>query len=1058
MHEVIRMRFFHASLISALLPFALAAEEAEDKPVEFNRDIRPIFQDTCFQCHGADANKAKAHLQFDTLEHAMRPNKEGLRALVPGSPEKSHAWQRIISTDPDELMPPADSHKVLTAAQKELIRRWIAQGAKYQAHWSYLAPHPAPVPKVADPLWNRNAIDAFVATRLAAAGIKPNAEADRATLIRRVSLDLTGMLPEPAEVEAFVKDEDPKAYEKVVDRLLASPRYGENSARIWLDLARYGDTHGIHIDNYRSIWPYRDWVIKAFNANLPYDQFSIEQLAGDLLPNPSQDQLTATGYLRCNPTTNEGGAIAEEYLAIYAKDRVEAFSAAWLGLTTGCASCHDHKFDPIAQKDFYRLAAYFRNIDTPAMDGNIATTAPTLVIPSPADAARANYLAADIEQVKKDLELRRKNVAADFETWAASFTLQAAPDDALVTMKIAADGSFAGKLDGKDISLPSRAPALAAGQTRDYTQDPPKLGDISGVIGNVGDFDATDSFSYGGWLKSNGANGAVLARMNSQAGYRGWDLWLEGDRIAAHFIDTWNGNALKVVSKEPIDPKTWNHVFVTYDGSRGAAGVGLYVNGSRVSNVEIQVQTLTGTLKTDVPLTLGYRSKGGGEGSSGAQLRELRVYPRKLSATDVAALGMSVKDLEVLKTPADKRDPKEHARLLALYASSFDVESMRLLQHLGRLEAENAVLAKRNRITLIAREKNSRASAHILKRGDYAQKGEEVFPGVPPAAGVPLPEGAPENRLALARWLFHPAHPLTARVTANRLWQQVFGQGLVLTSEDLGTTGELPSHPELLDHLALRLRDSNWDVKAMLRFMVLSQTYRQSARNAADKLEKDPRNRLLSRGPRHRLDAEVIRDTALQSSGLLVEKLGGPSVKPYQPSGIWEAVAMDQSDTRNFRQDKGEDLYRRSLYTFIKRTAPPPNMETFNATSRESPCARRERTNTPLQALVILNDPQFVEAARALAQRCLSNTGDDAARLEMAHRLVTCRNPDAARLKIMTEALQKFRAHYQGKPKDAAALIAVGESPRPGSLKDEELAAWTMLASQLLNLDETLNQ
>ncbi len=1052
------MRIFHASLISVLLPFTAAAEETEDKPVEFNRDIRPIFQDTCFQCHGADANKAKAHLQFDTLEHAMRPNKEGLRALVPGSPEKSHAWQRIISTDPDELMPPADSHKVLTPAQKDLIRRWIAQGAKYQSHWSYLAPHAAPVPKVADPLWNRNAIDAFVATRLSAAGLKPNAEADRASLIRRVSLDLTGLLPEAAEVEAFVKDEDPKAYEKAVDRLLASPRYGENSARIWLDLARYGDTHGIHFDNYRSIWPYRDWVIKAFNANLPYDQFSIEQLAGDLLPSQSQEQLTATGYLRCNPSTNEGGAIAEEYLSIYAKDRVEAFSAAWLGLTTGCAACHDHKFDPIAQKDFYRLAAYFRNIDTPAMDGNIASTAPALVIPSPADAARATYLAADIEQIKKDLELRRKNSVADFDSWAAGFTLQSAPEDSLLLLKSAPDGSFSGKLEGKDFVLPSRAPALAAGKTQDYTQEPPKLGDISGVIGNVGDFAATDSFSYGGWLKSNGAAGAVLARMNSQAGYRGWDLWLEGDRIAAHFVDTWNGNALKVVSNEALDPKIWNHVFVTYDGSRSSAGVGLYVNGNRVSNVEIQVETLSGTVKTDVPLTLGYRSKGGGEGASGAQLRELRIYPRQLNATEVAGLGMSTKDLDLLKTPADKRDSKDQDRLLALYVSSFDLESIRLRQRLGRLEAENAVIAKRNHITLIAREKNTRANAHILKRGQYDQKGEEVFAGVPPAAGVPLPEGAPENRLTLARWLFHPAHPLTARVTANRLWQQVFGQGLVLTSEDLGTTGELPSHPELLDHLALRLRDSNWDVKAMLRFMVLSQTYRQSARISPDKNEKDPRNRLLSRGPRHRLDAEVIRDTALQSSGLLVEKLGGPSVKPYQPAGVWETVAMPESNTKIFRQDKGDDLYRRSLYTFIKRAAPPPNMETFNATSRESPCSRRERTNTPLQALITLNDPQFVEAARALAQRCLASSGDDAARLSLAHRLVTCRSPDAARLKIMTEGLTKFRAHYLSQPKEAAALLAVGESPRATGLKDEELAAWTLLASQLLNLDETLNQ
>ena len=989
-----------------LLGAPLLQAEEKEAQVEFNRDIRPVFQETCFTCHGADAGKAKGKLQLDSLEHATKPNSDGRRAIVPGHPEQSLAWELITSKDAEEVMPPVKSHKTLSAAQKELIRRWIKQGAVYQPHWAYLPPRAAPVPAVADPRWNGNFIDAFVAKRLEQAGLKPNDEAGRERLIRRLSLDLTGLLPEPTEIDAFVKNQDPKAYDKLVDRLLASPRYGEHMARQWLDIARYGDTHGIHFDNYRSIWPYRDWVIQAFNRNLPYDQFSIEQIAGDLLPKPTQDQLVATGYLRCNPSTSEGGAIDQEYLAIYAKDRVDAFSLAWLGLTTGCASCHDHKFDPIKQKEFYQLAAYFRNLDTPAMDGNVANTPPAMRLI--ADPQRLAVLDAEIAKRSDEVD-RAFNAMTEKSTPAIG-------NDLVMRLNPDRDGSYAGSLSGKKIHLPRRTAAAGASSR-------PVLGEVSGDIGPAS-FHSGDGFSFGGWIKAHrGGAGSVLAQMNIAEAHRGWDLWTENGRIGVHFIQSWPNSGLKIAINENFDPELWHHVFVNYDGKAQPAAVTLYLDGVLVTKTELINNTLKGDFATTAPITLGRRSPGG-EGADQSQARDLRIYSRTLAPAEIVAM-----------------------------AKSQDFHSLQVREQ--ELLSEREKLFLQSTETLIARDKAGRASAHVLKRGKYDDEGEQVFPGVPAAIGVPLPADAPENRLALARWLFHPDHPLTARVEVNRLWQQFFGQGLVPTSHDLGSTGDLPSHQELLDRLALQLRDSQWDIKATIRFIVLSQAYRQDARATPKKLDKDPLNHLISRGPRHRLDAEVIRDSALQSSGLLVEKLGGPSVKPWQPAGLWEEVALPESNTRFYKPDQGEALRRRSLYTFIKRSSPPPDLEIFNATSRETPCARRDRTNTPIQALVTLNHPQFVAAARALAARALAGAEGDEARLSLAHLIVTGRRPDAARLAILTPALGRLRTYYRGHPDDAAALL--GKEAPASAFPADEMAAWTLLASELLNLDEALN-
>ena len=1058
------MRRIHTALIFLVFLGAgragsSAADPVDDK-VRFNRDIRPILTENCFLCHGPDPGTRKAKLRLDREEGFFGPREGGVTMIVRGKPEASPLYQRLISTDKEEIMPPPKAKKVLKPAEKELVKRWIAQGAPWEPHWSLLKPERAAAPTVKDAKWARNPIDAFVLARLEAAGLKPAPEADRRTLARRVSLDLIGLPPEPEEVEAFVADKAPDAYEKLIDRLLASPRYGEHRARYWLDAARYGDTHGLHFDNFREIWPYRDWVISAFNRNQPFDQFTVEQLAGDLLPTPTKDQIIATGFHRCNITTNEGGSINEEVLANYARERVETTAWVWLGLTANCCVCHDHKFDPITMKDFYSLSAFFRNTTQGAMDGNIRDTAPIMVLPKPDDEKRWGEVPKELETAKAAVAERKKALRGDFdrwleialpEDWDAEIEKIGPPAFHLPLDREQPAEAIHGVLDGKPVTFKASGPVKwEKGKALHLDGKSPI------EAGNVGDFEKDSKFSFGCWLKleaGHTAAASVFARMDDDDSFRGWDLYVENGEVVCHLIHKWQGDALKVVTTgKPLKTGTLQHLFVTYDGSSKAAGFKIFVDGKE-TKLRIEADTLKNTTKTQTPFVVGRRKKS--SALAGATVQDIRLYSRKLTAAEVKRLALQHKIRDLFAhTPYD-RTPKEKDDLFEVMAGG-DAQVVAASDKQTALEAEQKGIRERASVAHVMEErKGSMPSANILFRGEYDKPRDKVEAGVF-AALHPLPPDAPKNRLGLAQWLVSKENPLTARVTVNRFWQELFGTGIVKTAEDFGIMGEPPTHPELLDFMAVEFREG-WDVKKLLRLILTSATYRQSVVTTKEKVEKDPANRLFSRGPRFRMDAEVVRDCALSAAGLLSAKIGGPSVKPYQPDGVWDAVGMRESNTKIYQRDSGEALYRRSFYWFWKRMAPPASLEILNAPAREFSCVRRERTNTPLQALVTLNDPQFIEAARALAQNAMKQP-DDAARQQYIARRVLSRPLSDKEAGVVSRVRKSLIDHYTANPEDAKKLIAVGETKPDPAIDAAALAAWTMVCNQMLNLDEALNK
>lgn len=1039
---------------------ALAAQAGE--PVRFNRDIRPILSDNCYRCHGPDSTARKGELRLDRPEGLFTKREAGT-PVVAGKPQESLLVKLITAKDEDDLMPPPKSNKKLTPQQKQLLQQWIKEGAQWEPHWSFLAPKRPDLPKVKDPRWVKNPIDQFILAKLEQNRLKPASEADRRTLARRVGLDMTGLPPKLEDVEAYVADKSPDAYEKFVDKLMASPQYGEHRARYWLDAARYADTHGLHFDNYREMWPYRDWVINAFNNNVPFDKFTIEQLAGDLLPNPTLAQRIATGFQRCNITTNEGGTIPEENEANYALDRVATTGQVWLGLTLGCTPCHDHKFDPISTKEFYQMTAFYRNTTQSALDGNIPDTPPVIRVPKIEDAPRLQALPAEIETARNRIAARENEIAPLTKEWGKNldpkqFEHPADQDKLEIYLPLRGNAERAIRNEASADAAP-----IALPETAEWKQDP-KLGAILHLngqtafdLGAVGDVERTDKFSYGAWVKPSDKTPAasVLARMDEGSDYRGWDLWLEnnGRRVAAHIIHKWPVNAVKVFATEDVvKPNEWNHIFVTYNGNSKSTGLKIYVNGVSVKSNSEQKEVKE-TIRTQVPTRIGARSKSSHLANGSVQ--DVRFYRRKLDADEVASLYNAG---EIRAVAANPNAAGRDETIRKYYLKTQDKPYAALKDVMADLEMELDRIQKRSPVTFVMQEKPMPPKARVLFRGQYDQPREEVTPAVLSALN-PMPAGAPSNRLGLAQWLVAPENPLTARVTVNRFWQEIFGTGLVKTSEDFGIMGENPSHPELLDWLAVEFRESGWDVKKMFRLMVTSAAYRQAAMTTREKLDRDPQNRLLSRGPRFRMDGEMIRDYTLAISGLLVDQIGGPSVKPYQPPGVWEAVAMIGSNTRDYRQDKGEKLYRRSMYTFWKRAAPPASMEIFNAPSRENCTVRRERTNTPLQALVTLNDPQFVEAARRLAERALKEGGATTeSRADFMARRLLARPFRAEELVVVKQSFDALAKYYSSKPDDAKALIAVGESKADAALDAPMLAAWTMVANELINLDEVLNK
>jgi mono/diheme cytochrome c family protein len=999
---------------------------AGGEKVSYNRDIRPILSDNCFSCHGPDEHGRKADLRLDTRDGAFSGETV---AVVAGKPDESELIARILTPDPDDLMPPPESHKKLTPAQIELLSRWVEEGAEYEEHWAFL-----PITDAAPEDLKGSAIDFFVDEKLKRVGLTRVGEADRRTLIRRATLDLTGLPPTPEEVAAFVANDSPDAYEKLVDELLARPAFGEHRARYWLDAARYGDTHGLHLDNYREMWPYRDWVINAFNDNMPFDQFTIEQIAGDLLPNATQSQQIATGFNRCNVTTSEGGAIEEEFLVRYAVDRVATTGTVWMGLTAGCAQCHDHKFDPMTMKDFYSLFAFFNNTTQPGMDGNAKDSPPIIrVYDSPEQEARAN-------------ELRAKIAAAKAK---------------------AAEALKATVLSASEAAEKPGSTDLSAVKVADVTPELLEVGkaEAPADLGAIAGFGKSDPFTVSFRYQLPETDGrTLLARSTDEKNHhRGWRVFWEDRGIVVELIESYPGKVLKRGITRRFRAGSGGHFAFTYDGSGNSEGIRIFSSGaaqaSRFTNEWFD--SLESDFRTEgVSLLVG-----GKDPDSGltAGVSEFHVANRRLADAEIKSLAdlPAVRNIE--KKPAGKRSDKEKEQLKSFLAALSDGPYRDATRKLATLETELAQIESLTPTTLVMAEKTEAPKAYMLERGEYDKRGEEVAPSFPEFLPA-LDESLPMNRLGLAKWLVHPEHPLTARVTVNRIWQEMFGVGLVKTSEDFGTQGENPSHPALLDWLASALIESGWDVKQLYRTILLSETYRQDSKIPEGMAKRDPENRLLARGPRFRLDAEVIRDQALFASGLLDASVGGPSVKPYQPGGIWEAVGYTNSNTQTFYQDFGPSAeHRRSLYSFWKRTAHPPNLAIFDAPNRESCVMRRERTNTPLQALVLMNDPQYVRASRYLALRVIGETEDRDERLEKMAVLLRGRPLEEEERRVVINSLDQFQNMY-GSDRAAAEALLVDEVndeftiriPKPEAAP--ELAAWTMVANQILNLDEVITK
>ena len=1040
--------------------------------LSFNTDVQPVLSEYCYHCHGPDAGtrEPKAEpLRLDIAEAALATRENGKPVIIPGDPENSLMVQLMRSRDPEVMMPPPESHKEIPEDVIALLARWIIEGAEYEKHWAFEPPARPPVPAAASPELVRNPIDAFIQQKLAGAGLAPMPEGEARALARRAALDLTGLLPDPAEVEVFAADPSEAAYRAFLDRLFESPAFAEHRARYWLDYVRYADTHGLHFDNRRSIWPYRDYVIRSFAAHKPFDRFVREQLAGDLIAAGDADALIATGYIRSNVTTNEGGTIPEEIHANNTRDRAEAFGAAFLGLTVGCAACHDHKFDPVSMEEFYSLAAFFHNTAEDPWDRNRADPPPVLRLPDDAEkrAAIDRAVAARSHAFAKRESLRRE-AHERFAAWLAAGHKPLAVSGEKLELHLPLD-------EGRGDTVHNRAPSAGSWQ---ITTNPPVWGeypwfhpsarmDIRSdlAIPEHGDFDTGDSFSVALWAKprikvGGGAtgDGAFLARMGTAKDepLRGWDLYLTGDKLVVHLSHRWPDHAIRVEAPG-VNRSEWNHIGFTYDGSATAAGIKLYLNG-RPIETKVVHDTLAPdlTIRSSHPLTLG--SRHGQARLSEIALQEVKLFRRVLPADEFARLPFEHFTAQLLAAESDPAawNPwQRHFALERFFLDRHDSEAIALRDEIARLDAEIQQLGGKGTPTLIAQPRPEPPYAWTLGRGVYSNREKLVGPATP-AVLPPLPDQAVRSRADLADWLFRPDHPLFARVTVNRIWQEIFGTGLVETPDDFGIMGSRPSHPELLDWLAVEFRESGWNLRHIYTLLLTSHTYRQDTRITAEALAADPANRLLSRGPRFRMDAEMLRDTALQASGLLVAKLGGPPVKPYQPPGIWEAVSMPESDTKKYQEDRGENLYRRSLYSFWKRFAPPPSLETFDAQARETVCVRRARTNTPLQALVSMNDPQFFEAARLLAERAIRHDGDPSARLDFIARTLLARPLDAGELASLQRRRSAFAEFYRENPDEARALLATGQHPADSGIDTAEAATWTMLANLMFNLDETL--
>lgn len=1017
--------------------------------VDFNRDIRPILSDVCFQCHGPDSQTRVSELRLDTRA-GLFAKLDDVHIVVPGDPSASELIRRISSEDSDVRMPPTDSKLSLTKSQIDQLTKWVSEGASWDMHWAFVAPQRPKLPVTTAPDWCRNAIDHFVLKRLDDAGLVPSPLADRRTLLRRASLDLTGLPPTPKEVAAFLNDTSPDAWQRVLTRLLSSSRYGERQAVDWLDAARYADTSGYQNDGPRDMWRWRDWVLDAFNSNMPYDRFTIEQLAGDLLPRASLSQKIATGFNRNHRGNAEGGIIPEEYQVEYVVDRVDTTATVWLGLTMGCARCHDHKYDPITQKDFYRTFAWFNTIPESGRAIKEGNSPPWIKAPTDEQAATLEKLRRDADDAEQKAVQLESRLADEIRKWEPTRKPRQL-DDWTITRGLVArlrlDGDMsdsAPQSEQREQAADTASPQFSGGK---FGRAAAFTGQAAAKSGDIGNFGYFDRFSIAAWIRPAAADGTVVSRMKPVEQGNGYSVHLQDGRIQVNLVKRWLDDSIRVESRDTVQLDEWQHIVVTYDGTRVASGISIFVDGAAVP-VTVQLDGINQSFAVDEPLRIG-----GGHSNFTGLIDDVHVYDRVLTSTEAAILSVPRTMSEILTTNEQDRSDREQGRLRAAFLDRLASEPVqKAMERVVATRSARDEFFRSIPTVMIMQEMNTPRTTHVLKRGQYDAPGEKVEPGVP---GVlpQLPADAPRTRLGFAQWLVSPENPLTARVAVNRIWQQHFGTGLVRTTEDFGAQGESPSHPKLLDWLATEFVRSGWDMKAMHRLIMTSATYRQSSATRAQFREPDPDNRLLSRGPRYRLPAEIVRDQALFVSGLLRERVGGPSVRPYQPAGLWKEIAS----TTEYNQSHGDDLYRRSLYTYWKRTVAPPTMVTLDATSRESCIVKRSRTNTPLQALALMNDVTFVEAARAMAQRVM-NSADPApeSRVRHAFELATCRPPAQDELQILTGAFERALTVFRNKPEAAARLLEVGESAAPKSSTPEELAAWTTVTSIILNLDEVV--
>ena len=1047
---------------------AESVPEALPELVSFNEHIQPILSANCYHCHGPDGGTRMPEaepLRVDKAEAVFSLRENGQPVIVKGDPDASYLLQLMETDDLNEVMPPDPSKnphgKVMDKRDIEMVRKWIAQGAEFQDHWAYIAPKKAELPETKNPGWSRNAVDHFIAAKMDAAGVTPNPEQGKARLLRRVYFDLTGLPPAPEELKQALEDtrDFDVVYAEIVDRLFKTDAYAENFSRHWLDVARYADTHGIHIDNYRSIWPYRDWVLNAFKTNMPFDQFTREQIAGDMLANATNAQKVATGFLRCLPTTGEGGSIPEEVRAMNMQEMTDTVSVTWLGLTTGCASCHDHKFDEISTKENYQLTAFFNNTPMNPLDGNKENHPPNVILPKKGEEESYKQLVAKIHKVTHEKNQYEKQSHGNFVKWldggalndfeknTQKFTTLSLPLDNEATGLNAIGASIVGK--------PQQPLKWVEGPSKKAVEFDAKNA-IN--LGQVGDYEHNQAFAFSFWVKVPKTNQAgIISKMDSKNKHRGYDVHIAGQKLSMHVVNEWPKSALKVSCDKALEIGKWTHVTVSYNGSSNPGGVKFYFNGELQKSRGTQ-NTLKDfkekSIKTDAPFLVGARHNG--SPFTGGAVQNVEFYKKAISPGDAFTIYFS----EKLKQPgkAQKIEGKDRGLARVYYFEQMDPKSGAMHKEIKAANHSKTEFENRGNYSLVMQEKpNSKPTAQVLIRGQYNVKDEEILSPGTMAALPPMTDEMPKNRLGLGIWLTDPSNPLPARVTVNRYWGYFFGKGIVESVGDFGVMGSRPSHPKLLDWLAVDFVENGWDIQHLVRTIVTSSTYRQSAVLSADKVATDPDNKFFSRGPRYRLDAEQIRDLVLSASGLLKEQVGGPSVKPYQPEKIWESVAMPTSNTRNYKPDSGDKLYRRSMYTFIKRTAHHPTMDILNSPSREVSCGQRELTNTPLQAFVVMNDPQFIEASRQLADHAIQHGEALDERANWISQRLLSRTLEDDELKIIETTYNKALEKFNATPEQAEKLVSIGES-KPKSTEQPVLASWTLIASQILNMDETLNK